>query len=212
MVEGGVAPHPARELLARIKTERERRDRRTEHVASDRHQAVGHHDRPKGRPKKNNDGGHRENAEREDDDAALGAGLVDRPADRRLDEKPEQAAHCRHQANFRLAPMLLRNEEDVEIGADGAANVGGEEIQCVEGEGVEAVRAGASVRRASTCHGGMFYRRRGFHRGAAAGRPFHSSTFYDRAIAVPAGHSDWPIVCGPSLNNKPSIESPRLIP
>ena len=64
-------------------------------------------------------------------------GLVDRGADRRLDGESEQAADRRHQADLGLAPMLLGDQEHVEIGSEGAADVGEQEIDGVERERAE---------------------------------------------------------------------------
>ncbi len=124
MVEGRVAPHAPRELLARVEAQGQGRDRGTEDVAGNGHQAVGDRDRPESRPDEDNGGRDRQNGKRQDDDSALRAGFVDRRADRRLDCEPEQAAERRHQADFGLAPMLLGDQEHIEIGSDRAAHVG----------------------------------------------------------------------------------------
>ena len=59
-------------------------------------------DRPEGRPGEDDDGTDAQRGERGDDRAALGAGLVDRGADRRLDREPEQAADRGHQSDLGL--------------------------------------------------------------------------------------------------------------
>jgi len=56
-----------------------------------------------------------QHCERGDDRTTLGAGLVDRGADRRLDREPEQAADRRHQSDLGLAPMLLSDQEHIEV-------------------------------------------------------------------------------------------------
>src|SRR6202521_5480528 len=65
------------------------------------------------------------------------ARLVDRGADRRLDCEPEQATDRSHHSDLGLAPMLLGNEEDVEIRAQGTADVGEQEVDGVERKRVE---------------------------------------------------------------------------
>ena len=69
------------------------------------------------------DGRNRQNGKRQDDDSTLRVGFVDRRADRGLDREPEQAAERRHQANFGLAPMLLGDQEHIEIRPDRAPHV-----------------------------------------------------------------------------------------
>ena len=139
MVEGRVPPHAPRQLLARVEAQGQGRDRGAEDIADDCHQAVGDHHRPEGRPGED-DRRLRcaSTASARTIDAALGAGLVDRRADRRLDGEPEQAADRRHQADFGLAPMLLGDQEHVEIRPERAAHVGEQEIDGVERERVKA--------------------------------------------------------------------------
>ena len=132
MVEGRVPPHAPGQLLSRVEAQGQRRDRRAEHVADHGHQAVGDRDRPERRHGEDDDGAERQHRKRQDDRAALGAGLVDRRADRRLDRKAEQAADGGHQADLGLAPMLLGDQEDVQIGAERAAHIGEQEIDGVE--------------------------------------------------------------------------------
>ncbi len=138
MVEGRVPPHAPRQLIARVQAQGQRRDRRTEDVADNCHQAVGDQDRPEARPREDDDGSDTQHGKRQDDRAALGAGLVDRGADRRLDGEPEQAADRGHQSDFGLAPMLLGDQEHVEIRPERAAHVGQQEVDGVERERVEA--------------------------------------------------------------------------
>ena len=123
--------------LPRVEAQGQGRDRRTEDVADNCHQAVGDHDRPEARPREDDDGADAQHGKRQDDRAALGAGLVDRGADRRLDREPEQAADRRHQADLGLAPMLLGDQEHVEIRPERAADVGEQEVDGVERERVE---------------------------------------------------------------------------
>jgi hypothetical protein len=59
----------------------------------------------------------------QDDRAALGACLVNRGADRRLDGKSEQAADRDDYSDFGLAPMLLGDQEHVEIRPQRAADL-----------------------------------------------------------------------------------------
>ena len=58
-------------------------------------------------------------------------------ADRGLDGEPEQAAERGHQADFGLAPMLLGDQEHIEIRPERAADVGQQEVDGVERERVE---------------------------------------------------------------------------
>ena len=138
MVEGELRPHPARELLSRVEAQGQGRDGGAEDVSGDGHQAVGHCHGPEGRPGEYDDRRDRQNGERENDNSPFGVGLVDRRADWGLDREPEQAADRRHQADLGLAPMLLGDEEDIEVGADRAPHVGREEIHRVERRGAKA--------------------------------------------------------------------------
>ena len=76
----------------------------------------------------------RQHGKRQDDRPALGAGLVDRGTDRRLHGKPEQPPERRHQPDLGLAPVLLGDQEHVEIRPERAAHVGQQEIDRVERE------------------------------------------------------------------------------
>ena len=100
--------------------------------------------------REDDDGPDGQHGERQDDRASLGAGLVDRGADRRLDGEPEQAADGRHQSDFGLAPMLLGDQEDIEIRPERTAHVGEQEIDGVERERVETLALG--FRRHSHSH------------------------------------------------------------
>ena len=73
-------------------------------------------------------------------------GFVDRRADWGLDREPEQAADRRHQADLGLAPMLLGDEEHIQVGADRAPHVGREEIDRVERRGEKAAVGRVGVR------------------------------------------------------------------
>ena len=76
-------------------------------------------------------------AQRQDDDAALGTGLVDRGANRCLHGDAEQTADRGHKSDFGLTPMLLGDQKDIEKRPDRAAHVGCQEIDRVERERVE---------------------------------------------------------------------------
>jgi hypothetical protein len=69
--------------------------------------------------------------------AALGARPVDRGADRRLDYEPEQTADCSHHSNLGLAPMLLGNQEHIEIRPHRAADIGEQEVDGIERKRIE---------------------------------------------------------------------------
>ena len=118
--------------LARIEAQGEGRDGGAEDVADDGHQAVGDRHRPEGRQREDDHGADGQHGKRQDDRAALGAGLVDRGADRRLHREPEQPADGGHQSDLGLAPMLLGDQEDVQIRAERAAHIGEQEIDRVE--------------------------------------------------------------------------------
>jgi hypothetical protein len=51
MVEGRVPPHASGQLLPRVQAQGQGRDRRTEDVADNGHQAIGDRDRPEARPR-----------------------------------------------------------------------------------------------------------------------------------------------------------------
>jgi hypothetical protein len=132
MIEGRISSHLPRQEFSGEQAQGQRRDYRTEDVASNSHQAVGNRHRPESRESKNNDGRNRQYRQRQNDDAALGTGFIDRRADRGLDGEPEQAADRGYHSDIGLTPMLLGNQEDVEIRADRAAHVGREKIDGVE--------------------------------------------------------------------------------
>jgi hypothetical protein len=48
------------------------------------------------------------------------------------DQPGEQTADCRYQSNFRLTPVLLGDQEDIQIRTDRAPNVGKQETHGVE--------------------------------------------------------------------------------
>jgi hypothetical protein len=163
MVEGRVPAHPPRQLLPRVEAQGQGRDRRTEDIAGDSHKAIGDQHRPEDRPGEDDQGGERQHGEREDEHSSLGAGFVDCSADRGLNGNPAEAADHGYEPNMGLAPLLLGDEEDIEIRPDRAADVGREEIQCIEGKGVKAVCAGTGVGRSGARYCEMFCRRRSFH-------------------------------------------------
>ena len=67
MVEGRVPPHPPGQLFSRIEAQGQGRDRGTEHVADDRHQAVGDRHWPEARPGENDDRADRQHGKRQHD-------------------------------------------------------------------------------------------------------------------------------------------------
>jgi hypothetical protein len=113
VVEGGIAPHTSRQLLARDETERKGCDRWAKNVADHRDDSVGDQNWPEARPKCDDGCAGREHGEGGHDEAALGVSEIDQGADRRLHGKPEQTTNGRNEADLRLAPMLLRHEKDV---------------------------------------------------------------------------------------------------
>jgi hypothetical protein len=66
-----------------------------------------------------------------------------------LDGEPEQAADRSYHSDISLAPMLLGNQEDIEIRANRAAHVGREEIDRIERERIEALVFGFRFHRRS---------------------------------------------------------------
>jgi hypothetical protein len=76
-------------------------------------------------------------------------GLVDRGANRRLDRDANQTANRGHKSDFGLTPMLLGDQEDIEIRPHRAAHVGHEEIDRVERERGETLAFGFRFHRHS---------------------------------------------------------------
>jgi len=76
-------------LFPRVQAQGQGRDRRTEDVADNCHQAVGDHHRPEPRPREDDGSSGGQHDKRQDDRSALGAGRVDRGTDRGLDGEPE---------------------------------------------------------------------------------------------------------------------------
>ncbi len=137
MVPGGVAAHPASQRGTGKESQGQRRDRRAEDVADRCYRRVGDHHRPKGGGGENRHRSGREDRQRCDDEPALPPRRVDQSADRGLNGEPQQAARGRDQPDRLLAPMLLGDQKDVQIGAERAAHVGKQEIQRVERDRVE---------------------------------------------------------------------------
>jgi hypothetical protein len=146
MIEGRVPPHTAGQFLARVEPEGKRRDGRAEHVADDGDHAIGDQHRPEARQGEDHHRSQGQRPKRHDNHPAFGAGFIDRGADRRLRGEPKQAANHGHETGFGLGPVLLRDEEDVEIRPERAAYIGEEEIDGVERERVKASRLGRSYR------------------------------------------------------------------
>jgi len=142
MVEGRVPPHASGQLLARIQAQGQGRDRRTEDVAHNCHQAIGEQDQPKARPREDDDGSNTQHGERQDYRAALGARRVDRRADRRLEYEPEQTTDCSHHSDLGLAPMLLGDQEHIEIRPHRAADIGEQKVDRVKRKRIETLSLG----------------------------------------------------------------------
>jgi hypothetical protein len=159
MIESRIPPHAPGKLTARIKTQGQRGDRRTEDIADDRHQAVGEHHRPETRPHEDDNGADAQKRQCQGDRGTLAAGLVDRRADRRLDCEPQQPADRRHHADFGLAPLLLSDQEYVEVRSEPAADIGEQEIDGIERERAE--------RLTGIFRGGSFRRQIGSNRRSA---------------------------------------------
>lgn len=147
MIEGRVPPHTAGQCLARVEPEGERSDGWAEHIADHCDQAVGGQHRPEARQGEDRYRSEGEHPQRHNNHPALGAGFIDRSADRRLCGEPEQAANHGHETGFGLGPVPLRDEEDVEIRPKRAPHIGEEEIDGVERERAKASRLSRSYRR-----------------------------------------------------------------
>ena len=132
MVEGRISPHASRQLSACVHAQGESADRGGKHVAGDRHQSIRHRDRPEARQCEDDGRSRGQHRERQNDRAVFGAGHVDRGADRRLHRKPEQTADGRDETDFRLAPVLLGDQEDVQVGAQSTADIRQQEIDGIE--------------------------------------------------------------------------------
>ena len=132
VIESGIAAEATRELVSCDEAKRERRDCRSKHIPGDREHAQGDRHRPEGWSDKDNGRGCYHRRHGQNDHAALGAGHVDRRADRGLERNPEQSAARRHQPDIGLAPMLVRDQENIDERSEEVADVGGEKIERVE--------------------------------------------------------------------------------
>jgi hypothetical protein len=132
VIEGGVAAHAACQFGAPVKAQGERGDRGSEDVSNHRHQAVRHEHMPEIRCDVDRHCPCRKHTQGRHDQGAFGAGRVDRRADRSLHRKPQQAADGCHQPYSGLAPVLLRYQENVEVGAERASHIGEQEVDRVE--------------------------------------------------------------------------------
>jgi hypothetical protein len=137
MVEGRVPPHTPGKLLSNEQAQGQSRGRRTEHVTNNGHQSVCNRHWPKAWHDENDDGPERQHGKRKDDCAPLGVGLVDRRADWCLDRKAEKTANGCYQADLGLAPMLLGNQENVQVRPKRATHIGEQEVDGVERTRVE---------------------------------------------------------------------------
>ena len=77
--------------------------------------------------------------DRQGDDhrATLAVRRVDGAPGRRLRDQAQQTAGGRHPADLGLAPMLLGDEEDVEVRPERAAHIREQEVQRIERPGAE---------------------------------------------------------------------------
>ena len=140
MVEGGVAPHAAGQSALPVDAEGDRRDRRAENIADHRDCAVGEHYDPERRGQGDCRRADRQHEQGRDDECALSMGRVDRCSDRGVHGQTDPAAHHRNQSDTGLAPMLLGDEEDVEVRPQRAAHIGKQEVQRIERVGIEPCR------------------------------------------------------------------------
>ena len=96
---------------------------RAEHVPDHCDQSIGDEDRPETGRSVDAQGARGQYGQRDDDRTAFPVRAVDRGADRRLHGETEPSAQRRDEAHLGLAPMLLRDEEDVQIGTERPADV-----------------------------------------------------------------------------------------
>jgi hypothetical protein len=132
VVKRRVAAEAARELVPRHQAEGERRNRRSEGVAGDRQDAKRDRHWPESRSGEYDRRGHGHGRHRQADHATLGAGHVDRGADRGLKGDAKEAACGRHQPDIGLGPMPARDQEHVDERSEQVANIGGKEIERVK--------------------------------------------------------------------------------
>ena len=132
MIECRVAPHAARQLAFDIKPQRQGCHGWAKHVANDGHYRVRDHHRPEDRQCVNGDRAEREHNECQNDQAALGPAGIDRGTDRRLHCQTNQPASHSDQADTRLAPVSLGDQEHVQVWPERAPHIRKQEVQCIE--------------------------------------------------------------------------------
>jgi hypothetical protein len=132
VVKGGVPTEPAGQLVFCDQAESEGRDRRSEGVAGDRQDAQRNRHWPESGSGEYDRRGRGHRRHRQEDDASLGAGDVDSGSNWGLKRDAEEAARGRHQPDIGLGPVLARDQEDVDERSEKVADIGGEEIDCVE--------------------------------------------------------------------------------
>jgi hypothetical protein len=132
VVEGGVSPHSPGQLPLSIDTEGDRCDCRTKDIPNDVDGAIGSHYDPEGRHHKNRHRSYGKNGQGYDDERPLGMGCVDDRTDQGLHGETKPPARHGDQTDARLAPMLLRDEEHVEVWPQCSAHIGEQEVQRIE--------------------------------------------------------------------------------
>ena len=132
MVERRIAAHPPGEPVARIQSQGHGCDRRAEDVADDRHCRVRDQHRPECRRREDDGGPGGQHREGYHDGAALAVRGVDGTTGGCLRDQAQQAADGRHPAYLGLAPVLLGDEKDIEVGTERAAHIRKQEVQRIE--------------------------------------------------------------------------------
>jgi len=140
VIESRVTTHAAGQLLARVKAECQSSDGRPEDIADHGNQTIGDQNRPEAGQGEDRHRSQRECGESQNDYSALSAGFINRSANRRLRGEAEQAPHHGYKTGYRLAPMLLHNEKNIEIRPERAAHISQKEIDGIERERMKASR------------------------------------------------------------------------
>ena len=132
VIEGFVAADPPGEGGMAEDSERHRGDRRRKDHGSGLRDALRDCDRSEARKQRQRQRGERHHDGGDRHDHALRPRDVDQRARGRLRNDAGDGRNRHHQADAGLVPMLLGQEIDGEIGAEPVADVGEEEIGCIQ--------------------------------------------------------------------------------
>jgi hypothetical protein len=131
-VEHGVAAEARRQLIAAAESEGDRRDRRREDAAEDRHHGVrrqhDHYcrDEVDGQPAEGQQAG------AADDECPLRVGAVDEGADGGMEHDPRQAADREHGTERCLVPSAGGDQIDAHMRAQASTYIGKQKVEPVE--------------------------------------------------------------------------------